>query len=249
MSGQCAAHGAGEIAMVCRHLRQGEQQGFHYDADRDSGEVLCPTAWCDDCHESLESAGEWNEKIVKAADFHAVCARCYALIRTRNWSHDDQALARLLDSAVPFLESQQEILRRDFKLSEHERWDWDQDRTQLIFSNEGQVAVVCDIAFVGSFSSADKTWMWSWANDSLAENVKAPMRELCEFGEERGFEKLAGAYWDGTETDGWRMTASRTDTKAEIPPISSSIKKIPRTRNRLAPSSPVTLNSMTERAI
>jgi hypothetical protein len=207
MSGECDTHGAREVAMVCRHLRENEQRGFHYDAERDSGEVLCPTAWCDDCHESLVSAGEWNEQIVKAADFRAVCVRCYALIRSRNWSHDDQAFARLLDSAVPFLESQQEVLYRDFQLSMHQPWDWDQDRSQLTFSDEGRVVVVCDIALVGSFSSTENTWMWSWASDSLAEQVKAPLRELCEFGEERGFEKLAGAYWDGTETDGWQMTA------------------------------------------
>ena len=203
----CGAHGSSPGAIVCRHLKDGERLGFHYDAERDAGEVMCPTAWCDDCHDALEAADEWNQEVVEAADFRLVCSRCYGQIRTRNWTHDHEAFERLLDSSVSFLDTQQEVFRRDFRLGDHERWDWDQTRAQLTFSNAGKVALICDIAFVGSISTASNTWMWAWANDSLEEGVKAGMRELCEYGEEQGFEKLAGGYWDASEEDGWRMTA------------------------------------------
>lgn len=204
---ECGKHGKSSGAMVCRHLKHGEHLGFHYDAERDAGEVMCPTAWCDDCHDALEAANEWNEQVVAAADFSLVCAQCYGQIRSRNWTHDPDTFQELLDTSVAFLETQQEVFRRDFQLGEHERWDWDQDRAQLTFSNGGKVAVICDVAFTGSVSTASNTWMWAWANDSLSEGVKANLRELCEFGETQGFEKLAGGYWHATEVDGWQMTA------------------------------------------
>jgi len=61
--------------------------------------------------------------------------------------------------------------------------------------------------FVGSISTTGDTWLWSWANDSLAEGVKARMREVRSYGEEHRFQKLAGAFWPGQAEDGWQMTS------------------------------------------
>jgi hypothetical protein len=204
---QCATHGASSGALVCCHLRKGEQLGFHYFAEREPDELECPDAWCDDCHHVLDGADDWTEEFVEHARFEVVCSMCYASIRARNWVQDEDAYQELIVSAVEFLKERQQILTRDFKLGAHERWDYDQERGQLTFSNGGKVAVVCDILFVGSFSEGTGTWLWSWANDSVEEDLKAPMRDLCEFGEAQGFERLAGAYWQASQEDAWEMTA------------------------------------------
>lgn len=34
---------------------------------------------------------------------------------------------------------------QEYKLGEYERWDWDQDTSQLVFSHAGQAKVICDI--------------------------------------------------------------------------------------------------------
>jgi hypothetical protein len=204
---ECATHGASSGALVCRHLHEGEQLGFHYFAAREPDELECPDAWCDDCHAVLDGADDWTDEFVEHAGFQVVCSQCYGIIRANNWVQDDEAWEELLASSVAFLEEQQRILTRDFKLGDHERWDYDQDRGQLTFSNQGKVALICDILFVGSFSKVTGTWLWSWANESVEEKLKAPLLELCEFGEEQGFERLAGAYWEAAEEDAWEMTA------------------------------------------
>jgi hypothetical protein len=192
---------------VCCHLCTGERLGFNYSAERDEEQLTCPDAWCDGCHAALMAAEEWTEEMLARANFRGVCQRCYGLIRAKNWQQDESAWQSLVASSVGYLSDQQEVLTRDFKLGEHERWDWDQERAELSFSNDGKAAVICEIAMVGSISAQNGTWLWSWANESILEPVKAPMRDLLEFGEERGLERLAGAYWDGVEQDGWEMTA------------------------------------------
>jgi hypothetical protein len=49
--------------------------------------------------------------------------------------------------------------------------------------------------------------MWSWANSSLLESAKSRIREVRAYGDAHSFLKLACAYWDGGEVDGWEMTA------------------------------------------
>jgi hypothetical protein len=203
----CETHGSTPAALVCRHLPQGAQLGFNYRAERDADQVVCPDAWCDACHEALERAGHWDEAMLAHAGFAVVCQGCYGEIRAKNWPQDHLAWQSLVKSSVDYLSEQQAVLMRDFRLGEHQRYDWDQERAELVFSNDGKPALVCDIVMVGSISVVTGTWLWSWANDSDLEQVKAPLRDVLAFGEERGFEKLAGAYWPGAEEDGWQMTA------------------------------------------
>ena len=187
---------------------KGEGLGFHYEAERGEGNsVVCPDAWCDACHAALLAADDWSEDVVEGAGFKVVCSHCYSGIRARNWVQDDTAWQSLVASSVAYLQEQQSVLMRDFRLGEHQRWDWDQERGELTFSNDGKVAVVCGIVMTGSLSLVSGTWLWSWANESILEPLKEPLIELREFGAEREFEKVAGACWSGTEEDGWEMTA------------------------------------------
>jgi hypothetical protein len=134
---ECATHGASSGALVCRHLCTGEGLGFHYFADRDEDCIECPDAWCDGCHAVLDGADDWTDPFVEHADFQVVCARCYALIRARNWHQDDAAYEELLESSVQFLQERQRVLSRDFNLGEHQRWDYDKDQATLTFSTDG----------------------------------------------------------------------------------------------------------------
>lgn len=199
MAFSCAADGAPAAAAVCRHLLSGDSRGFHYEADRDPDQIECPDAWCDECHGALLEAGEWNAEMVRRAEFQVVCRQCYAGLRARNWVQDHAAFRQLSEWSLAFLEAQQEILVRDFNLAAQNHWDCDQDQARLVFSTDGKPAVICDVVIVGSLCTESQTWMWSWADESL--------RDLRDFGEERGFEKLAGASWDATPDDGWQMTA------------------------------------------
>ncbi|MGF1761644.1 hypothetical protein L4D76_27835 [Photobacterium sagamiensis] len=78
------------------------------------------------------------------------------------------------------LTEKQNKLMVDFKLGEHERFDWDQENGTLVFSNDGKVAVIAKVQFVGSISTKSNTWLWSWANSFVLDNVKDQMHKFYE---------------------------------------------------------------------
>ncbi|ELG4788315.1 hypothetical protein RAL05_004509 [Vibrio vulnificus] len=105
------------------------------------------------------------------------------------------------------LTAKQNKLMTEFKLGEHERFDWDQESGTLIFSNDGKVAVIAKVQFVGSISTTSNTWLWSWASSYIYDNVKDQMHIVREFGESKGYEALIIDKWEADEIDGWEMTS------------------------------------------
>jgi hypothetical protein len=200
----CQQHGQRPVAFVCQHLLAGSGQGFHWSSeDPDS---LCPNAWCDACEADAEQAGGWTDEAT-AAVARVVCDRCYESLRADNWPDDEAAFEELLARALPFLQERQEQLIEQHQLGEYERFDWNQDSGQLIFSNGGVPQVTADVLFVGSLSTRSDTWRWSWANETVNEPLKAPLREVRRHGEVHGLMKLVAAQWSATEHDGWEMAA------------------------------------------
>ena len=202
---ECVTHGKSAEAFVCRHLLEGEGQGFHTSEDPDS--FLFPDAWCDRCEEVRAAEGEWNDASVAFAGIKLICSDCYGGIRERNWHEDKDAFFRLVSSAVDDLNQKQARMRERYPIDECERYDWDQGTGRLVFSHDGRAKVVANIVFVGGVSTITSTWMWSWANESVSDQVKEAMWKVREFGIERGFLRLASACWSADECDGWEMTA------------------------------------------
>lgn len=203
----CEAHGDRQAAFVCQHLFSGSGLGFNWAEDSENPDAHCPDAWCDACNTAFEAAGEWTESAMALANIKLVCDRCYEQMRKRNWLQDSKEFSRLVRKAVSFLEKRQARLWKKFRIGEYERFDWDQETGQLVFSHGGKPRVIVDIVFVGSVSTRSNTWLWSWANDSYLENVKSRMREVRRYGAEHRLLKLAAAHWSATEHDGWEMTA------------------------------------------
>ncbi|MGR5150223.1 DUF6882 domain-containing protein [Photobacterium alginatilyticum] len=105
------------------------------------------------------------------------------------------------------LTEKQNKLMVDFRLGEHERFDWDQENGTLVFSNDGKAAVIAKVQFVGSISTKSGTWLWSWANSYVLDNVKNQMHKVKAFGKSKGYEALIVDKWIGDEVDGWEMTS------------------------------------------
>jgi hypothetical protein len=76
---ECARHGVGYLAFVCRHLVGGSGLGFFHS---DNGPY--PDAWCGACDALMMQTGHWTAKAEKFAGIKIVCHRCYANIRRRN---------------------------------------------------------------------------------------------------------------------------------------------------------------------
>ena len=105
-----------------------------------------------------------------------------------------------------YLKVQQEILQTEYGMGRYERWDWDQETGEFVFSEKGVPKLVADFQVVGSISTISNTWLWSWANPSILENVKKDIHKVREFGEQNGLVELIEEKWPADELDGWAMT-------------------------------------------
>ena len=204
---ECDTHGTMDATFVCQHLIGGEKIGFNLGHDPENPDDLYPDAWCDECESVLETEGEWNDKSEKFSGIKLLCSQCYEDTRERNWLQDDQVFHELISSDFRYLEKIQKEFLEKYKVNDHERWDWYQDTGKLVFTHNGVKQVEADVHFSGTFSKNSNTWMWAWANDSLAETVKSSSRKVREKGEALGLLQLVAAHWEAEEVDGWEMTA------------------------------------------
>ncbi|GAA5218506.1 DUF6882 domain-containing protein [Corallincola platygyrae] len=202
---ECSTHGKNSTTFICHHLSEGENLGFHMGFDPDDPDALYPDAWCDKCDEVLEKEGEWNDVSEAFANIKMVCSGCYQEIRERNWSQDNEALTDLIVSSFEYLQEVQESFMKTYGIGNYERWDWYQETGKLVFSQDGEPVVECDVDFVGTVSTRSDTWMWAWANDSLTDVIKTRSKSVRELGEESNYLKLACALWPADEVDGWEM--------------------------------------------
>lgn len=204
---ECGAHGERAATFLCKHLVESESKGFNVGYDPEHPNNLYPDAWCNECEAVLEQEGEWNDISEKFADIKMLCSCCYLDIRKRNWIQDDDAVSNLIQDSFFYLNEKQKTLTEEFKINDHERWDWYQDSGLLIFSHEGKQQVEAEISFTGSISTTSNTWMWAWANESLEDKIKSESLIIREIGEREHYIKLASALWSADEVDGWEMTA------------------------------------------
>ena len=87
------------------------------------------------------------------------------------------------------------------------RYDLDQTKGTLVFSDDSGHKVSCTIQVVGTYSTASQTWLWSWASPWVTDPLKRDSEVVREFGRTNGVEKLTTDKWSANEADGWAMTA------------------------------------------
>ena len=120
--------------------------------------------------------------------------------------HDEPGYDEYVDDACEELQRRQDQLIRDYRLGEWERYDWYQERQELVFSQGGEPKVVAKIQFVGSYSTRSNTFRWAWANDTMLPEMKSAVLQVKQLGIEKRWHKLTEPQWPATEQDGWNMT-------------------------------------------
>lgn len=98
-------------------------------------------------------------------------------------------------------------LKDKYKLSSYERFDYDQRSGEFVFSDNGMAKVIAKFQVVGSVSSNESTWLWSWANAYILETACDQILRVREFGMENSIRKLVEPKWTAVEADGWEMAA------------------------------------------
>ena len=96
-------------------------------------------------------------------------------------------------------------LSEEYKLGSYS-WHLDQGTGKLTFSEDGVTKVEADVQIVGSYSTYSHTWMWSWANKSVAEKMKKDIGKVKEFGERQNYKELTTAKWECDEDHAGTLT-------------------------------------------
>lgn len=112
------------------------------------------------------------------------------------------------DECLAELEEKNTELMDNYSLAEYERWDFDQETAELVFSNQGKKGLIARVYYIGSYSPRSETWMWGWGNDSVMPYLTAPIARVREFGHEQNIEELVDRFWSATEDAGWAMSAA-----------------------------------------
>lgn len=208
----CAEHGDAHATFVCKHIiKNPSQQWF---SDFPSENKPWPDAWCAKCDDEYLKEGEWNEKSEPCLEIKIFCSHCYEIAIAKSVDAlSGEALESWVDTVSEChdeLSVKHQQLEVDFSLSKYARWDYDQARNLLIFSNDGLPSVFADIEFIGSISTISNTWLWSWANFHNLANVRTRIKSVRAFGEEYGFPKLTVPKWSGEQIDGWEVSGIAT---------------------------------------
>jgi hypothetical protein len=91
------------------------------------------------------------------------------------------------------------------RYGEFSRWDWDDERSTLTFSDPAKPSVEIDVSIVGTTEGS--SWEWAWANSNISPASKIGIDRVREFGESEGYDKLTSKFLDADEYTGWEMTA------------------------------------------
>ena len=111
-----------------------------------------------------------------------------------------------LDGSMEALQGMTSLHHSAWRFGEEDRWDFSQDTGELVFAYPDLV-VRAPAQIVGTFDSQAGTWMWAWANPSIAESLARDAARVREYGEEHGIRRLTLPKWAGAETDAWHMAA------------------------------------------
>ncbi len=112
----------------------------------------------------------------------------------------------LLAGSMEGLRGQTALHRGTWHFGEEERWDFSQETAELVFTFP-EVIVCAPAQIIGTFDSQVGTWMWAWANPSIAESLARDAARVREYGRAHGIRRLTLTKWAGAEADAWQMTA------------------------------------------
>ncbi len=113
----------------------------------------------------------------------------------------------LLNKSRIYLEDQISRCNSKYGLDQCNRMEYEQEKGQMIFSSLATPKIIADFQIAGSFSRDSGTWLWSWDNPYLLDNVVETMWKVKEFGEKHGIYQLVEPTREAGEEEGWDMTA------------------------------------------
>jgi hypothetical protein len=117
------------------------------------------------------------------------------------------AFNTLLDTRIEELRVKIMCHQAGWGLGKATRWSLDQSRGDLLLTFDDGVVATCPAQIVGSFDGADGSWLWGWANPSIADSLKRDSLRVRDYGRQQQIARLTTAEWACTEAGAWSMAA------------------------------------------
>ena len=111
-----------------------------------------------------------------------------------------------IEGSMEGLRLQTEAHQGTWSFGKSERWDFSQDTRELVFTFRDMI-VRAPAQIIGSFDNQESTWMWAWANSSIADSLARDAVRVREYGERHSIRRLTTPSWPGEEMDGWHIAA------------------------------------------
>lgn len=108
--------------------------------------------------------------------------------------HDHSDWEEVVHAARERAHTRQALMVERFGLSGDVQYDWSMDDARITWSRDGKVFLTGRLTVIGSVSLAQRSWLWSWANDSLPPAALGDIERVRRFGEENDFPVLP---WPG----------------------------------------------------
>lgn len=83
---------------------------------------------------------------------------------------------------------------------------WDLEAGEIVF-DRGTDNVVADVTVIGTASSSNKKFIWSWANQDVPDKVKSEMEKIRDFGQKNDLEYLIEPKFDELPIDAMELLA------------------------------------------
>jgi hypothetical protein len=101
--------------------------------------------------------------------------------------------------------AQNKVLFEERRIDTWPRWDYSMEDATLIFSEDGNAKVICQIEVAGS--TTPKSWEWSWGNENFPISCRKRMGAVYALGEEKQWDKLTSLFLEYDEFIGWECAS------------------------------------------
>lgn len=119
----------------------------------------------------------------------------------------DEQFDEFLDKCYGELEEKQGRMFSEHNIGTYEKYWFDQLTRTLQFKNDNKVEVEFYIVCIGTWAHQKDTWMWGWANNSFAEEIRLEAETLKGLREITGYELFEKEGFGCDETMAYELTA------------------------------------------
>jgi DNA-directed RNA polymerase subunit RPC12/RpoP len=136
----------------------------------------------------------------------ALCVGVVVLLRNESPPVLDGPNVRpMVDQAMTELQTKNAALQALIHF-EDTKWLLDQEQGTISFDSK-KIHAVAPVQIIGTYNTADGSWLWAWDNPSLVKGLTRDSQVVREYGQKHGIAPLTTRKLNCDEADCWELTA------------------------------------------